>query len=150
MNFLSFQILHFFKVSYSAGWTIANISISIIGLVALSTFLSSSTSSSETTISLTNITTSSIGSMQYLVQSAEDFSSPDSLMALGNQLLLVASPSLMGILLTFLFLILTSFPSLGYFHVHLNPALLQTSAAAVGVTPAQSTDQPMSVVCSPT
>ena len=144
-----FQILHCLKVSYSAGWTIANISISIVGLVALSTFLTSSSSSSETTNPLTNIS-SSIGSVQDLLQGAKDVANPDSMIALGNQLLLVASPSVIGILLTFLFLILTSFPSLGPFHIHLDPAVLQTSTCTAEVPTPRSTDQPMSIVCSPT
>ena len=133
-------------MSFSAGWTIANISISIIGLAALSTFLTATSNNSETTYTLTNIT-SSISSVQDLVQGAKDVATPDSLVNLGNQLLLVASPSLIGILLTLLFLILTSLPSLGSFHIHLDPAVLQTRA---GATPAQSTDQPMSAVCAPT
>ena len=143
-----FQNLHCFKVSYSAGWTILNIVISIIGLVALSTFLSSSPSSSETPNPLTNIT-SSIGSMQDLVKGAKDVANPDNLVALGNQLLLVASPSVIGILLTFLFIILTSFPSLGPFHLHLDPAMLQTSTCTAGATRAQSSNHPMSIECSP-
>lgn len=90
-------------MSFSTGWTLANIGFSFFGIVALSAFLAVN-SSSERINEFNNIT-SSIQSVEDIVEGSKDVATRANLVILTNQLLLVASPAIVGVLLTILFLL---------------------------------------------
>ena len=131
-------------MSFSTGWTLANIGFSFFGIVALSAFLAVN-SSSERINEFNNIT-SSFQSVEDIVEGSKEVATRANLVILTNQLLLVASPAIVGVLLTILFLILSSFPSLGLFHITLDPAVLRLSGNTM-IEASQPQEQPMSMQC---
>ena len=84
--------------------------------------------------------------MEDIVEGSKEVATRANLVILTNQLLLVASPAIVGVLLTILFLILSSFPSLGLFHITLDPAVLRPSGNTT-IEASQPQEQPMSMQC---